>query len=141
MSVQKMILGASVILALTTVANDGAAKPFTAEDPAYTEAVKDFGKQMLSALYTSKQCADYGVSFNDEYFFYGPPVLWERSRWDSVIGKAMVETKNSLDLKHLGTGHEKFCKDMVEFYSAQIETGKKAVIIDMKKFKEHQEGP
>ena len=106
--------------------------PYSPEDPAYTKAMSNYGKEMLFAKYAARQRPDYKITYNPQHFEKGPPLLWDDTRYKNFLTVVMVEPKEKLNKRQSALGHDKFCQTAVEFIAANYKPSHKPVLIDGK---------
>lgn len=116
-----------IAIALTLLASPAMADPiapFSAEDPAYVQALSQFGKEVFATRYATRHlCKDYNIAYRQEYFFKAPPNLWTNERYDAFMAKVMTETKVVMDRQEQALGHIKFCQSYVQFVLKTHEKG------------------
>ena len=112
---------------LTTGARAERYNPWGPDDASYTDALRNYGKELLFATYVPKQCPERGWAMDKSFFNNAPPNLWTNQQYDAFMRSVMTETKNKADAQHARLGHEAYCRTVADFLQSNY-PGRKPVI-------------
>ena len=82
----------------------------------YAQNVREYSKELVTAVFAVKWCNEYDLELNNQYFnFKSPGIKWDQKRYDTFTEEAMRKTRKIIDAQYARLGHHGYCRTYIEF--------------------------